>query len=716
MTRFKKITSLLIVIATVLAIFSSIPSYSADAVGTTTPFHKWKQYDPQWKDVYIGNNTIGNIGCYVTSAAMLIVYGGLRTEANFDPATLVSELKEVGGFSGNLIYKGKINKAVAGFDYCSEVLLGKTKEEKTDTIEYYLDKGYYIIAGVRNLGHYVAIREVKNGVVYMMDPGSESEVLFDYYATSGVTKIFLYTSTGKKVTIDENGGTVTTPPLQNSYAIGIYKTTDALNLREKPTTASTALTIIPEGTEVSVTQTDGNWGKVEFEGKTGYICLDYASLVSEFKDPSNLSSEDPSESEPSSEEPSSEEPSSEEPSSEEPSSEEPSSEEPSSEEPSSEEPSSEEPSSEEPSSEEPSSEEPSSEDTSSEDDTSSEAPSEYVPGRYKMTGSVYLRKGPSSSYSSLTVIPKGTEIEVTEINGKWGKTTYGGYEGYCGLAYSKLIEAFEEEKKEIPVVETINGGTTTKDGEEKDYYKGNYKTKSNLNLRANASTSGSKLVIIPIGTQIKVTEVKNGWGKTVYDGQTGWCSLEYCQYENAYVEKTELSTDGIIATLYEKADLSFISVNTYYSDGSVILNRNGIEVSYVIPTTLGTVTATAKFEGKEYTFKILYVDNCTVKAENNFNFVIVKYKTESTDIFGVSTEMKTGLTCEIDGVEFTVIVSGDVDSTGDLTTTDYLKIKQAFLDPSSLDGISIHAADYDGDGSISATDYLSLKAFLVASK
>ena len=62
-----------------------------------------------------------------------------------------------------------------------------------------------------------------------------------------------------------------------------------LRLREKPTTSSKQLAMIPDGTIVSITETvkiDGAtsnawWGKTTYDGKTGWISLDYARLQSQ---------------------------------------------------------------------------------------------------------------------------------------------------------------------------------------------------------------------------------------------------------------------------------------------------------------------------------------------------------------------------------------------------------------------------------------------------
>lgn len=54
--------------------------------------------------------------------------------------------------------------------------------------------------------------------------------------------------------------------------------------------------------------------------------------------------------------------------------------------------------------------------------------------------------------------------------------------------------------------------------------------KSGLNVRSGPSTSTSKLTAIPYGTTVTVTEVTDGWGKTSYEGKTGWISMEYTEF------------------------------------------------------------------------------------------------------------------------------------------------------------------------------------------
>ncbi len=255
-----------------------------------------------------------------------------------------------------------------------------------------------------------------------------------------------------------------------------------------------------------------------------------------------------------------------------------------------------------------------------------------------MTGNVYLRKGPASSYASITVIPKGTEIEVTEIVNNWARTVYKGNEGFCGLSYAKLLEAFVEEEEEVSVSVTTDG----EDGwitvpDEDEYLKGYYKVLENLNLRESPSTSGSKIVIMAAGSKVKVIEIKNGWAKVEYNQYTGWCSLEYCKYENSYLEDVVISAPNLIGTLSKEADLSKVSLLFYYSDGSVYSVKKGISVSYVIPKNASVVTATAEYDGKEYSFQILYTSSDKIDAQSEKTYVIVSHKDNAEDILVTKT-------------------------------------------------------------------------------
>lgn len=72
---------------------------------------------------------------------------------------------------------------------------------------------------------------------------------------------------------------------------------------------------------------------------------------------------------------------------------------------------------------------------------------------------------------------------------------------------------------------------------------GNYKvtSKSRLNIRSGRGTNYSILGKIPVGTIITVTDISGGWGKTTYNGVTGYVSMSCLTYV-----ATSSSTSGNI--------------------------------------------------------------------------------------------------------------------------------------------------------------------------
>lgn len=54
---------------------------------------------------------------------------------------------------------------------------------------------------------------------------------------------------------------------------------------------------------------------------------------------------------------------------------------------------------------------------------------------YKTTDNLRVRKGRGTSYATLTTIPKGKTVTISDIKDNWGKVTYGGKTGYSSMKY-----------------------------------------------------------------------------------------------------------------------------------------------------------------------------------------------------------------------------------------------------------------------------------------
>ena len=154
----------------------------------------WRQAGQSWSNIKIGNtnSTIGNIGCLVTSIAILIERSGVPTPniEPFNPGTFVEALNKNGGFDerGNLYY-GPISKVVPNFKYIGNVnLRGKSRSEKLALITQYVNAGYFVTEEVKGATpgnqHWVAVTGVNGNNVIMVDPASNQTDMWSAYEWS----------------------------------------------------------------------------------------------------------------------------------------------------------------------------------------------------------------------------------------------------------------------------------------------------------------------------------------------------------------------------------------------------------------------------------------------------------------------------------------------------------------------------------------------------
>ncbi len=162
-------------------------------VNNSGEYVNWRQTDPSWSNIKIGNtnSTIGKIGCLVTSIAILIEKSGVNTTISpFNPGTFVEALNNNNGFDsgGNLQYAA-VKKAVPRFSYVGNVnLRGKTRSEKLALITQYFNQGYFITAEVKGATpgnqHWVAVTGVDSINVMIVDPASSQTIMWNAYEVS----------------------------------------------------------------------------------------------------------------------------------------------------------------------------------------------------------------------------------------------------------------------------------------------------------------------------------------------------------------------------------------------------------------------------------------------------------------------------------------------------------------------------------------------------
>ena len=158
-------------------------TFYAEEVG---PWSSWRQSGQPWSGLSMPNphdniykdgklvngkcTTIADCGCAITSLAILIARSGVETTLgeNFNPGSFYLAIKDGGGMSGNGILWGPAANVVT-----SHLRLIDTPAFiSEDQIRSYMSSGKFVIAGVKNGGHWVALTGLDgDGTIWMTDPG-----------------------------------------------------------------------------------------------------------------------------------------------------------------------------------------------------------------------------------------------------------------------------------------------------------------------------------------------------------------------------------------------------------------------------------------------------------------------------------------------------------------------------------------------------------------
>lgn len=121
--------------------------------------------------------------------------------------------------------------------------------------------------------------------------------------------------------------------------------------------------------------------------------------------------------------------------------------------------------------------------------------------KYVSASSLNMRKGPSTSYSVITTLTKGEEVEVISEENGWAKINHNSKIGYVSSKY------LSDEK---PVKITIK-----------------YVNADSLNIREGAGTSYKILGTYKKGQEVKVVSIDGDWAKIQYEDGYAYISNKY---------------------------------------------------------------------------------------------------------------------------------------------------------------------------------------------
>lgn len=263
-----RIVSAALTLALLLSL-AAVPLASAAGTSTyqgktySTDYTTWRQGDPAWGNTALGDvHTMAGSGCLVSSIAILMCHSGAYNPASLNPGSLRDWLDAKGYISHSsdryqdaLLSFGLITKYSSPRFYFVNQTFFSTSTPLTDVvskINNLLNQGYYVIARVKNSGHFVAVANTISGDARLYDPGAASKSLLSAYDGTIGGLIYFKADLNGKDTILNEIVQPSTPEVSKLSAT--YGTKDRITVTWSPCTMTTHYNIY-----VDQQLEDGTW-------------------------------------------------------------------------------------------------------------------------------------------------------------------------------------------------------------------------------------------------------------------------------------------------------------------------------------------------------------------------------------------------------------------------------------------------------------------------
>lgn len=265
-TKGKKgILKSILSVLTALIFFTGInPLYfvKRNETAAAEDYHTWRQMDPRWGNVSMNGTTVAKSGCLITSLSIMARASdsldstalknlGISRVDDFNPGILANAYTNRGGFSygGAIASWGTIGQIIPQITFVRDSYLNSyTKEGIAAEIKAMMDQGLHVIVNVN--WHWVYIEGVVGSDIYMIDPASDTVLLYDEYQLSGGNEYWALTcknppapfnpseSETTTTTTEETTTTTTTDTTTTTEATTTTKTTTATTTNKNTTTTT----------------------------------------------------------------------------------------------------------------------------------------------------------------------------------------------------------------------------------------------------------------------------------------------------------------------------------------------------------------------------------------------------------------------------------------------------------------------------------------------
>lgn len=138
--------------------------------------------------------------------------------------------------------------------------------------------------------------------------------------------------------------------------------------------------------------------------------------------------------------------------------------------------------------------------------------------RYVSTQSgngVNMRSRPDANADIVSGIPEYQSVTIRKTIGNWAYVSFDGIEGWCNMDYLITEEEHFQRMQEYLNIPAIVATET-----------------SPLRLRSTPSLDSEILESMPRGSEVIVLRLEGDWAYVEYRGMSGWCSVEYLDFQD----------------------------------------------------------------------------------------------------------------------------------------------------------------------------------------
>ena len=223
-------------------------------------------------------------------------------------------------------------------------------------------------------------------------------------------------------------------------------------------------------------------------------------------------------------------------------------------------------------------------------------------------------------------------------------------------------------------------------------------TASMLRVRAAADTESESLGLLPEGTTVSVTEVKDNWGKIEYEGRIGWICLDYALRLSIITGPVEdSSADGTHNSVASQLRATYLS-----SDKDAVFSDTDVT------WTAGAEGGTGKYFYAFYIYRDgVKIYSGTFSTSNTFTYNLDTKGTYQASVTVMDSDEKTAQIVSDDVIcvgDETEAVPGDADGDGKVTAGDARKALRMAAHMETLTGKNFVCADFDRDGKVTSAD------------